>query len=238
MTKLNSLAKWILLIFCGVTLWSCEDNMHISIPKGITGENGLTDYEIWKHAVGNGTITWDQSQTDLVDYYLFLKGEKGDDGKGGANGKSAYELWVKEVESGNIKDPQTGKPWDKSKTSIQDFWEYLNGADGKNGSVPTMNENTGTWWIGNTDTKIPYNGKNGNSSDLLIIIGGNWYINQQNTYIEAHGKSAYERWVEDVLTGTLVDPHEPTQYWNTSKTTLTDFWEYLRGVDGKDGENY
>ena len=58
-------------------------------------------------------------------------GDKGDDGDKGADGLSAYELWKIEVAKGTA--IKNGEPWDKEKTEISDFWDFLRGEDGKDG---------------------------------------------------------------------------------------------------------
>lgn len=219
---------------------SCDNELNITMPHGPQGNTGMSAYEVWKQTVENGTIEWDKSQTDVVDFFIYLKGEKGDDGKDGAEGKSAYEIWVEEVEAGNITDPQTGEPWDKSKTTIQDFWEYLRGADGKNGSTPEINKNTNTWWINGENTGIPYAGKDGTNgiNSTVSIVDGYWYINNINTGVPVLGQSAYELWVIEVLKGKLVNPHgDGTTMWPTNKISLEDFWHYLRGKDGEDAQS-
>ena len=64
-----------------------------------------------------------------------INGKDGKDGADGKDGKSAYELWKDEVLSAEgLEDPKNpGNKWDKTKTSLQDFWEYLRGSDGKDG---------------------------------------------------------------------------------------------------------
>lgn len=128
---------------------------------------------------------------DGVDTGVPAFGQDGSDGEDGANGQSAYALWKIEAESGKLTDPKTGEPWDRSKNSTQDFWEYLTGADGAKGDTGSTGES---------------------------------------------GASAYELWKIEVANG-LLNPHdEAGGNWPTDRVTLEDFWEYLRGKDGKDGE--
>ncbi|MCF0235628.1 MAG: hypothetical protein HUK09_02755 [Bacteroidaceae bacterium] len=133
---------------------------------------------------------------------------------------------------------------------------------GVNGRSPEMyvgaNKN---WWVRlgstNTDTGYPSIGNDGtNRPAPVITIGanGNWLIDGNDTGVTAKGltgaagaagatgapgadgKSVYELWKEQVATGTLVNPHEPTEYWPTGSITINDYWQYLRGADGKDGK--
>ena len=51
------------------------------------------------------------------------------------NGKSAYELWKETVGTGNMNDPKNpGQKWPSDKVSEYDFFNYLAGKDGINGS--------------------------------------------------------------------------------------------------------
>ena len=53
----------------------------------------------------------------------------------GNNGKSTYELWKETVGTGNINDPKNpGQKWPSDKVSEYDFFNYLAGKDGINGS--------------------------------------------------------------------------------------------------------
>ena len=237
---------YLLQLGCGIlltlTLFSCGNELQIVMPPGPEGPAGKSSYEVWKEAVDNGTITWDKSQTEVVDYFLYLKGEKGDNGQDGKDGQSAYERWVAEVEAGNIiKD---GSKWPEDKTTVQHFWEYLSGADGKNGSTPEIGSN-GNWWIGGEDTGVPAKGEDGEdgqdgqdgTSSVVTIVSGYWHINGTNTGVPATGTSAYELWVTEVTTTGLLDPHSKTgDNCDPDCTTLEDFWIYLRGRDGSDAD--
>jgi len=160
---------------------------------------------------------------------------KGKDGQDGIDGKDAYQIW-KELVPNGIKDSQ-GKDWPKDKTGIQDFWEFLTGAKGQDGSPPTIGNN-GNWFIDGNDTGIPARGQNGNNGKdgSVVTIGdnGNWFIDDIDTGVKAFGedgKSAYELWKKEVGKG-IEDPHNPGQLWPNTKTEPEDFWEYLRGRDG------
>ncbi len=219
-------------------------------------------------------------------------GENGKDGTNGVNGLSAYEVWVTEVMKG-LDDPHhSGQKWDKSKISMDDYWNYLRGktgadgregADGKDGSKVVIGDN-GNWYIDDLDTGIPAEGKNGDNGkdgSVVTIINGYWYIDGQNTGIEAkgdkgdkgetgqpgrdgsvvtignngnwhidgedtgfsafgkdgdNGLNAYELWKDEVATGNLDDPKKPGQKWATNKNTIQDFWEYLTGKKGQEGQ--
>lgn len=251
---------WGIVLLLSMMMSSCENEMYISLPHG---EDGLSAYEVWVKAVEDGLISWDRERTDINNFFLYLKGE---DGKTGENGKSAQELWVDEVAKG-IEDPHNpGQEWSKEKTSLSDFWYFLTGAKGQDGSTPTIGENN-NWFIDGIDTGIPAKGQDGQDGEdgkdgqdgqtgqagqagqdgSVITIGdnGNWFIDGIDTGITAFGKngengkngqSAYELWVEEVANG-IEDPHNPGQEWPKDKTSTADFWEFLRGNDGEDGDS-
>ncbi|HIW44127.1 MAG TPA: hypothetical protein H9986_03770 [Candidatus Prevotella stercoripullorum] len=218
------------------------------------GPAGMSAYEVWVKEVLAGNIDWPEDRTDVNNFFLYLKGE---DGKDGNDGKSAYELWKEEVARGLDNPHNPGHEWPKDQTDMNDFWYYLSGADGENGVTPNIGDN-GNWWIGNVDTGIPAQGKDGQDGqdgempDITIGLNGNWYINGVDTGVPAQGKdgqdgndgndgqpgangqSAYELWVQEVKAGKV---YKNGELWPTNRTTVADFWEFLRGEDGKDGQD-
>lgn len=239
---------------------SCTQ-VDIFMPKGPKGDNGLSAYEVWKDAVNDGSIDWSKDETALPDYFRYLKGkdgakgDKGDKGDSGTAGKSAYEVWKEFIASGEVEDPHNpGQKWDKNKNTVQDFWIFLTGKKGENGKIPYIGSN-GNWWIGDVDTKVPARGEKGdtgtNGTSPHIGENGNWWIGSTDTNVPArgskgdkgdkgdsgdngeNGKSAYELWKEEIAKGTTPNPHNPSEMWDPTKNTIADFWEYLRGRDGK-----
>lgn len=178
---------------------SCSDEMHMLFPEGPQGPQGLSAYEVWVKAVENGEVDWPKDRTDVNNFFIFLKGKDGKDGVDGVdgiNGLSAYEIWKQEVEKGLDNPHNPGTQWERNKTSLQDFWYYLSGADGQDGATPKIGEN-GNWWINGEDTGIPACGKDGtNGQDgkdavaptVEIGANGNWYINGEDTGVPARGK--------------------------------------------------
>lgn len=191
-------------------LAGCSNDVSMVVPggggNGADGQPGLqgeSAYTGWVNAVERGDIEWSED-TDAAGFFRFLKGadgedgisgvdgldgddgEDGDDGINGVDGKTAYQLWVEAVGKG-LDDPHNpGTEWDKTKTSMSDFFRFLMGRDGMNG------------------------------------MGG---------------LSAYGLWVRDVQDDNgLENPHSPGTKWPTSQTTVLDFWHYLRGDDGVDGQ--
>lgn len=237
----------LLSIVCSVTFLSCDNELHMLFPEGPAGKSA---YEVWVEEVLNGTIDWPEDRTDVNNFFLYLKGE---DGKNGADGQSAYELWLAEVEKGLENPHNPGHEWPKDQTDMNDFWYYLSGADGEDGATPVIGEN-GNWWIDGVDTGVPAKGQDGKPGDdgqmpdITIGENGNWYINGEDTGVPAQGKdgnngddgqpgangqSAYELWVEEVKAGRV---YKNGELWPTTRTTVADFWEFLRGNDGADGE--
>lgn len=241
-------------IICSVTFLSCDNELHMLFPEGSAG---MSAYEVWVKEVLAGNIDWPEDRTDVNNFFLYLKGE---DGKDGNDGKSAYELWKEEVARGLDNPHNPGHEWPKDQTDMNDFWYYLSGADGENGVTPNIGEN-GNWWIGNVDTGIPAQGKDGQDGqdgempDITIGLNGNWWINGEDTGVPAQGKdgqdgqdgndgndgqpgangqSAYELWVEEVEAGRV---YKNGELWPTNMTSVADFWEFLRGEDGKDGQD-
>jgi len=113
-------------------------------PQGVpgiegTGENGLSAYELWQIEVDKGLINphdddgndWPKDKISLEDFWEYLHGKDGIDGK---DGLSAYELWKEDVAKGllNPHDDEGGN-WPKNETSLEDFWRYLRGRDGTDG---------------------------------------------------------------------------------------------------------
>lgn len=251
-------------------MFSCSDQLQMTFPEGPQGPQGpqgLSAYDLWVEQVNNGSIEWDKNNTDINNFFLYLKGKDGVDGQNGVDGKSAYQLWVEQVKAGIDNPHNTGTNWPVDNVTMQDFWYFLTGAKGQNGSTPIIGTN-GNWIIDGNDTGIPAKGKDGQNgsngtngqdgkdgSTPIIGENGNWVINGVDTGVKAfgkdgsngtngqngsngtngqNGKSAYELWVEEVAKG-LDNPHIPGTLWPKDQTTTADFWEYLRGADGKDG---
>ena len=250
----TNLWKAVLLSVLCITTFSCSNELRMVFPEGPEGPAGKSAYEVWVDEVNNGNIDWPKDRTDVNNFFLYLKGEDGEDGK------SAYEIWIEEVEKGLENPHNPGTDWPKDETELNDFWYYLSGADGKDGVTPNIGDN-GNWWINGEDTGISAQGPKGEDGEDgadgddgsmpdIEIINGNWYINGVDTGVSAkgdkgddgtsgsNGKSAYELWVEAVKSAEgLEDPHNPGYNCDPTKTTIEDFWAYLRGEDGKDGDD-
>ena len=209
---------------------------------------------------------WPKDQTDMNDFWYYLSGADGQNGvtpnigdngnwwiggedtgipakgKDGADGQDGATPVIGENGNWWIGGVDTGVP--------------ATGADGEDGATPEIGEN-GNWWIDGEDTGIPAKGQDGQDGkpgddgqmpDITIGENGNWYINGEDTGVPAQGKdgnngddgqpgangqSAYELWVEEVKAGRV---YKNGELWPTTRTTVADFWEFLRGNDGADGE--
>ena len=249
-------------VLCGMVIvsfmTSCTD-VDITMPKGPKGDTGLSAYEFWKEKVADGTVNWPKDQTEVADFFKFLKGKDGKDGK---DGQSAFEQWKDMIASGSVDDPHNpGEKWPSENNTVQDFWRFLTGASGEDGQTPHIGDN-GNWFIGKEDTGIGARGRDGqdgkdgkdgtNGRDAIpptVTIGdnGNWYINGTDTGKPAfgkdgkdgrdgkdgangaNGKSAYELWKEYISSGDVDNPHNPDQKWPADRNKQTDFWDFLTG---------
>ena len=313
--KLNF--KSLIMMLLGVSMASACNSLEVTMPvgprgeqgvQGLPGKDGMSAYELWVKAVKEKLIDY-SGPVDLTHFFLYLKGRDGIDGKDGKDGrdgidgkdgrdgKSAYELWKEYVASG-VDDPHNpGKQWDRSHTSMVDFYWFLTGNNGADGLIPYIKD--GNWWVGDKDTGVRAKGDKGDKGDdgndglsayemwkeyvrETIEAGGR--VQDQNgneitledlsiqkffQYLTgkagakgnsgldgrdgkdgkdgkdgsdgssgSNGKSAYELWVLDVTSPVgLEDPKNPGVKWDSSRTSLSDFYEYLRGAAGADGKN-
>ena len=146
----------LIMALIGVSMLASCNSLEVTMPvgprgeqgiQGVAGKDGLSAYELWVKAVQEKQIDYTGS-VDISHFFLYLKGKDGVDGKDGkdgkdgadgvdgANGKSAYELWKEYVATG-IDDPHNpGSQWDKTKTSMVDFYWFLTGKDGAEGINP------------------------------------------------------------------------------------------------------
>lgn len=198
-TKKSFFLSVLAFILMGM-LGSCTE-IEIVTPKGPKGDEGKSAYLVWKEAVLDGTIQWPNDEVAVVDFFKYLKGEKGDNGKDGIDGKSAYEVWKEYIAAGTIANPHDPTQiWDGKNNSQADFWYFLTGATGENGKTPEVGVN-GNWFIGGVDTGIPARGKDGKDGQdgqdgqdgkdgSVVIIGtnGNWFIDGVDTGVPARGK--------------------------------------------------
>lgn len=201
--------------------------------SGADGKDGVTPN------IGDNGNWWINGE----DTGISAQGPKGEDGEDGEDGStpeigSNGNWWIDGVD--------TGVP--------------AKGQDGKPGATPEIGSN-GNWWIDGVDTGVPAKGQDGKPGDdgampdITIGENGNWYINGKDTGKPARGpqgadgkpgengddgapgatgQSAYELWVQEVKAGNV---YKNGVQWPSDKTTVADFWDFLRGEDGKDGQD-
>ena len=197
MCKLRIMQWYGIVVF--LLIASCTD-VDITMPKGPKGDTGLSAYEFWKEKVADGTVNWPKDQTEVADFFKYLKGK---DGKDGQDGQSAFEQWKEIIADGSVDNPHDpDKKWSPENNTIQDFWRFLTGASGEDGQTPHVGDN-GNWFIGNEDTGIGARGRDGqNGADgkdgkdgrdavpPTVTIGdnGNWFVDGVDTGRKAVGQ--------------------------------------------------
>ena len=85
--KLLHLMVYILTIILGQ---SCTE-VDITMPKGPKGDRGMSAYEFWKENVENGVISWPKQETEITDFFKYLKGKDGLDGKNAGRARKSPE---------------------------------------------------------------------------------------------------------------------------------------------------
>lgn len=181
------------------------------------------------------------------------QGLKGDQGIPGKDGQSAYELWVSNVNKGEYPE------WINN-TTEQNFFQFLTGAKGEDGDPISIEiGKNGNWFIGGKDSGVSAiglkgedgeQGETGKSGSVVTIVDGYWFIDGITTKIPAigekgetgipgtEGKSAYRIWKDFIADGTVDDPRfDGDEIWPANYNSEYYFYLYLRGRDGKDGED-
>ena len=192
--------------------------------NGNDGAAGASAYELWQQDVKSGKVhdkegqPWSKDRTTMADFYAYLSGADGRDGRDGINGKSAYELWKETIATGQVDDPKTpGTKWPAERNSEADFFNFLAGRDGVDGT----------------------NGRDGQDGrDGVDGLNGRDGLNGKDG---ANGLSAYELWKADLVkrcgTPEALTDHRDGSKWDCERNSLDDFYEFLRGADGADGKD-
>lgn len=180
--------QWYGIVVC-LLMAACTD-VDITMPKEPKGDTGLSAYEFWKEKVADGTVDWPKDQTEVADFFKYLKGNDGKDGK------SAFDQWKDMIADGSVDNPHNpGSKWPAGNNTVQDFWYFLTGATGESGQTPHIGDN-GHWFVGNEDTGIAAQGEAGkdgaNGKDAVpptVTIGANdhWFVNGVDTGKKATG---------------------------------------------------
>lgn len=127
---------------------------------------------------------------------------------------------------------------------IVGIYTVWHGNDGTDGLTPYIDEETGTWWIGEFNTGVKAEGKDGkDGKDAIapvVTIGqdGFWYIDGDNTGVKAVGVNGQDGADGHTPLVEIIDI-DGTLYWfidgvNTSVTA--EGKDGLDGEDGKDGD--
>ena len=204
--------------------------------NGNDGAAGASAYELWQQDVKSGKVhdkegqPWSKDRTTMADFYAYLSGADGRDGRDGRdgvdgtngrdgiNGKSAYELWKETIATGQVDDPKApGTKWPAERNSEADFFNFLAGRDGVDGT-------NGRDGVDGTNGRDGLNGRDG--------------VNGKDG---ANGLSAYELWKADLAkrcgTPEALTDHRDGSKWDCERNSLDDFYEFLRGADGADGKD-
>lgn len=256
--------------------------IYIKGPKGDKGEDGLSAYETWKALIKNSDVPnphvpgemWKKDKDSQPDFWDFLTGRDGKTPRVGENknwwigttdtgvyaygtigkdGLSAYDRWLLDVEAGTAID-NSGNVWPKTKKTLDDFFTYWKGKDGKMGKTPEIGDD-GNWWIGTTNTNVPAQGQDGKSAYELWVKdvkeekvqdnhGKPWPKDKFSKeeywkYLYGakgpKGDSAYELWKAEVEKGNIKVPGKPSDTWPTADNSVAHFWKYLTGPGGNNG---
>lgn len=249
--------KRVFLALSAAIFVTCSSDIDVFVPASTTipqqGEPGLqgeSAYEDWLKAIDNGDVSW-SGGTDAAGFFRFLKGSDGvdgidgidgadgEEGMDGVDGRSAYDIWAESAAKG-LNDPRDPtKQWDKTHTSMADFFQFMTGASGVNG---IDGQSAYALWV--TDVT------DANGLDNPHQAGTKWPTDETGEldfwrYLQGAdgadgedgedgqdgaggpaGQSAYEMWASLVDNG-LIE-------WNEG-TDQTGFFRFLKGKDGEDG---
>lgn len=206
--------------------------------NGKDGADGLSAYELWQEYVASGVgdphnegTQWDQSKTSMADFYWFLTGKDGDDGNIPYVGENG-DWWIGDADTGIPARGEKGEKGDQGEQGEQG----ATGAQGAAGLAPHIGGN-GNWFIGKADTGVPARGKDG--ADGKDGSDGKDGADGKDG---SDGLSAYALWKRDVTSAEgLENPangvYDVNDYpsWPKEATSIGDFWLYLRGKDGDNG---
>ena len=209
-------------------------------PQGEPGNNAIEidPNSISPHIGKNGN--WYIGVTDTG---IPATGPKGDDGL------SAYQLWLNDLNKGNIRD-KAGDPWPAKENTIADFYRYLTGADGAAGKTGADGKSAFDLWVEMvTSPSGLYDPKDSSKkwpigditeAHFFKFLAGKDGADGKNGAPGKDGKCAYDLWKADLedRAGTK-DPllnHRTDAPWDPDRDTMEDFYDYLRGADGKDGK--
>lgn len=261
--------QWVDAVNSGKIQW---DKGKTSIPdyfiylKGDEGDRGRSAFAVWQDLLAatdlknptNPNESWPKERNTLADFWRYYSGAQGKtphpnkDGYWAVgntttdvlatpkDGKSAYQQWKEDLQAGKIKD------WDPNANSEPDFYRYYQRQQGI-----TPQPKSGTWWLGDTDTKVPVTGDNAyqvwkkdvEAGRILTPEGRPWdkSKNQLSDFFSflkgadgKDGKDAYTLWKEQVPKG-IESPANPGVNWPGDATDKADYYRFLMGAKGPKG---
>lgn len=156
--------------------------------QGPKGDPGKSAYQV---AIDNGFVGTEQEWLDSLqgepglagqDGADGLQGPKGDpgeqgppgsdgqDGAPGQDGESAYQIWLNEGNEGTEQDFLDSLVGPQGEQGIQGVpgQDGEDGAPGTNGITPHIDDSTGNWFIGETDTGVHAEGPQGEQGEQGI----------------------------------------------------------------------
>lgn len=261
--------QWVDAVNSGKIQW---DKGKTSIPdyfiylKGDEGDRGRSAFAVWQDLLAttdlknptNPNESWPKERNTLADFWRYYSGAQGKtphpnkDGYWAVgntttdvlatpkDGKSAYQQWKEDLQAGKIKD------WDPNANSEPDFYRYYQRQQGI-----TPQPKSGTWWLGDTDTKVPVTGDNAyevwkkdvEAGRISTPNGMPWdkSKNQLSDFFSflkgadgKDGKDAYTLWKEQVPKG-IESPTNPGVNWPGDATDKADYYRFLMGAKGPKG---
>jgi hypothetical protein len=149
-------------------VWSQNTNTwnnagNVQGPQGLTGQNGLSAYEVWLSQGNTGTV---QDYITAITGAQGSQGVQGASGQNGTNGQSAYEVWLSQGNIGTVQDYLTSITGSQGSQGIQGV-AGQNGNDGKNTLVKTSTETAGTN-CASGGVKIEYGLDSNNNGSLEV----------------------------------------------------------------------
>jgi hypothetical protein len=139
-------------------------------------------------------------------HFVLPEGPEGPQGPQGVAGKSAYDIWLEELEAGNLIDicsDAENDPWDPAKNTLADFFDYLRGCQGAgydlgDENAPRIENNY--WYINGENTGVPATGpqgpqgipgapgdRGGDGETPYIGEDGYWWVGNINLGVLARG---------------------------------------------------
>lgn len=231
--------KKLFIILSAVTLFACATDVEITLPRGPEGKSA---YEVWKEAVEQGILyhwgtgeIWPADRTTLGDFYYFLTGQNGEDGR---NGLSAYEQWKGSLPSGidnPRKDLYSSSFWPMDKNTVEDFWDYLSGVTGAKGDKGDKGDDGSDADVltFNIPSRLYETNRTGAGTVITVKSDRNWTFKPVKVMVFSNIK------VDEYLTitptkgqtytyngGTIFEPYDGSIAWTVKKLPAAGFIDF------------